>query len=110
MEEQLLELQQVPGRLRRVRRAVGVGVVLQRRVEERRDHEERDEPEQRHAATSRDAGVFRQADSGAVARLVMGPILLFAMRKHILGAKDKISTTARAEAHLDLLFEGLAVR
>ncbi|OFX05907.1 MAG: hypothetical protein A3E78_05470 [Alphaproteobacteria bacterium RIFCSPHIGHO2_12_FULL_63_12] len=57
-----------------------------------------------------EAGVFRQADSGAVARLVMGPILLFAMRKHILGAKDKISTTARAEAHLDLLFEGLAVR
>lgn len=57
-----------------------------------------------------EAGVFREADSGAVARLVMGPVFLFAMRKHVLGARDRISPLARADAHVDLLFEGLAAR
>lgn len=52
-------------------------------------------------------GVFRDADSETVARLVMGPILVHAMRKHVLGAKDKIAPLVRAEAHVDILFEGL---
>ena len=53
------------------------------------------------------SGVFRTADPDTVARMVMGPLLIHAMRKHVLGAKDKTSPLARAEAHLDLLFEGL---
>lgn len=57
-----------------------------------------------------DAGVFRDADSETVARFVMGPLLVFAMRKHVLGAEDKIPPLERAEAHLDLLFEGLVKR
>lgn len=53
------------------------------------------------------SGAFREADSDTVARMVMGPIVVYAMRKHVLGAKDNASPLARAEAHLDLLFEGL---
>lgn len=53
------------------------------------------------------AGVFRDVDSDTVARMVMGPILVHAMRKHMMGAKDKIPPLARAEAHIDILFEGL---
>ncbi len=56
------------------------------------------------------SGVFRDTDSDAVARLVMGPIFMHAMRTHVLGAKDKSAPQARAEAHLDLLFEGLVTR
>jgi AcrR family transcriptional regulator len=56
------------------------------------------------------SGVFREADSDTVARMVMGPILVHAMRKHVLGAKDKAPPLARAEAHLDILFEGLVKR
>ncbi|MFZ5618133.1 MAG: TetR/AcrR family transcriptional regulator [Pseudomonadota bacterium] len=53
------------------------------------------------------SGAFREADSDTVARMVMGPIVVHAMRKHVLGAKDKAPPLARAEAHLDILFEGL---
>ncbi len=56
------------------------------------------------------AGTFRDADSDTAARMVMGPILVYAMRKHVLGAKDQSSPKVRAEAHLDLLFEGLVQR
>lgn len=56
------------------------------------------------------AGVFRNADSDMAARLVMGPLLLGAMRTHILGAVDTISPLARAEAHLDFLFKAFAAR
>lgn len=52
-------------------------------------------------------GVFRDVDSDAVARMVMGPILVFAMRRHILGASDASEPAARASAHVDILFEGL---
>ena len=56
------------------------------------------------------AGVFRDAESDTVARMVMGPIFIYAMRKHVLGAKDKSSPEARSAAHLDILFEGLVKR
>ena len=56
------------------------------------------------------SGVFREVDSDAVARMVMGPILIHAMRKHMMGAKDQSPPRARAEAHLDILFEGLVTR
>ncbi|MEK7265691.1 MAG: TetR/AcrR family transcriptional regulator [Pseudomonadota bacterium] len=53
------------------------------------------------------SGAFRDADSDTVARMVMGPIFMYAMRKHVLGAKDKATPQARADAHIDILFEGL---
>lgn len=53
------------------------------------------------------SGAFRDADSDTVARMVMGPIFLHAMRKHVLGARDKTTPKARAGAHVDILFEGL---
>lgn len=53
------------------------------------------------------SGIFRQADSDTVARMVMGPLLVYAMRKHVLGAKDKSSPDERAKAHLEILFNGL---
>lgn len=56
------------------------------------------------------SGAFRDADSEMVARMVMGPLLVQAMRKHVLGARDKGSTRARAAAQLDILFNGLAAR
>lgn len=56
------------------------------------------------------AGVFRDAESDTVARMVMGPIFIYAMRKHVLGAKDKSSPETRSAAHLDILFEGLVKR
>lgn len=56
------------------------------------------------------SGAFRDADSDTVARMAMGPIFIHAMRKHVLGAEDKTSPQARAEAHLDLLFGGLVKR
>jgi AcrR family transcriptional regulator len=56
------------------------------------------------------AGAFRDVDSEMAARMVMGPLIVHAMRKHILGARDAASPVARAEAHLDILFEGLAAR
>lgn len=56
------------------------------------------------------SGAFRETDSDTVARMVMGPLLIHAMRKHVLGAKDKAPPLARAEAHLDILFEGLVKR
>jgi len=55
-----------------------------------------------------DTGAFRDADSDTVARMVIGPILVHAMRKHVLGAKDAAPPADRAAAHLDILFEGLA--
>jgi AcrR family transcriptional regulator len=56
------------------------------------------------------AGQFRDSDSDTVARMVMGPILVYAMRKHVLGAPDTSQPMKRAQAHLDLLFEGLVTR
>ncbi len=56
------------------------------------------------------SGAFRKADSHMAARMVLGPILINALRKHVLGAKDKSTPEARAQAHLDLLFEGLVQR
>ncbi len=56
------------------------------------------------------SGDFREADSGAVARMVMGPLIVQAMRKHVLGGRDRETPRARAEAHLDLLFNGLLQR
>jgi len=53
------------------------------------------------------SGAFRDADSDTVARLVMGPILVHSMRKHVLGAKDETTPQMRAEAHTDILFNGL---
>ena len=47
MEQELLQVQQVPRRLRRVRRAVDGRVVLERRVEERRDDEQAERPNHR---------------------------------------------------------------
>lgn len=55
-------------------------------------------------------GDFRDADSETVARLVMGPLLVYAMRKHVLGAKDAGSAEKRSRAHIDILFEGLVLR
>ncbi|MGE0183201.1 MAG: TetR/AcrR family transcriptional regulator [Parvularculaceae bacterium] len=54
-----------------------------------------------------DAMKFRDVDSDTVARMVMGPLLFYAMRKHVLGAKDEVSPDARAKAHLEILFDGL---
>lgn len=54
-----------------------------------------------------ETGAFKDADSDTVARLVMGPLLVHAMRKHVLGAKDSASPEARAKAHLEILFDGL---
>ena len=48
MQQELLEVEQVPRRLRRVRCVVGVRMVLQRRVEQRGDREEADQPEHGH--------------------------------------------------------------
>ncbi len=56
------------------------------------------------------AGQFREADSDTVARMVMGPLLVYAMRKHVLGAPDKSQPMERAAAHLDVLFVGLLAR
>ncbi len=56
-----------------------------------------------------ETGVFKDVDSDIVARMVMGPILVHAMRKHVLGATDGASPEARAKAHLEILFEGLAI-
>mgnify|MGYP001268534874 CR=1 FL=1 len=56
------------------------------------------------------AGVFRDIDSDTAARMVMGPLLVFAMRKHVLGAKDNSPPEERAKAHLDILFDGLVTR
>jgi len=56
------------------------------------------------------SGAFRDADSDTVARLVMGPILVHAMRKHVLGARDRKTPQMRAEAHIDILFNGLIKR
>ncbi|MCA8889833.1 MAG: TetR/AcrR family transcriptional regulator [Parvularculaceae bacterium] len=54
-------------------------------------------------------GVFRDVDSDAAARAVLGPIFLFTVRKHLLGARtERVSTMARAEAHLDILLNGLS--
>jgi AcrR family transcriptional regulator len=54
-------------------------------------------------------GVFRDIDSETAARAVLGPILLFTVRKHILGAPDKgANPLQRADAHVDLLLNGLA--
>ncbi|MCB2113812.1 MAG: TetR/AcrR family transcriptional regulator [Parvularculaceae bacterium] len=53
-------------------------------------------------------GAFRDIDSDAVARMVIGPILVHAMRKHVLGAKDAAPPDLRAKAHLQILFEGIA--
>jgi AcrR family transcriptional regulator len=53
-------------------------------------------------------GVFREVDAEAAARMVMGPLLLYAMRRHVFGARDKSSAEARATAHLDILLNGLA--
>jgi AcrR family transcriptional regulator len=55
-------------------------------------------------------GVFRDVDSEAAARMVMGPLLVFAIRKHVLGAEDNTAPLDRAATHLDLLFEGLVTR
>jgi AcrR family transcriptional regulator len=55
-------------------------------------------------------GIFRDIDSDAVVRMVMGPTLVYAMRKHVLGARDKSSPKKRADAHIDILFEGLVVK
>ncbi len=53
--------------------------------------------------------VFREVDSDAAARAVMGPILLFTVRKHLLGARDDpASAMERADAHIDILLKGLA--
>ena len=56
------------------------------------------------------SGAFRDVDSDAVARMVMGPLLVQAMRKHVLGASDATPPVARAEAQIDILFEGLVKR
>lgn len=53
-------------------------------------------------------GVFRDVDAEAAARMVMGPLLLYAMRRHVFGAREKSSAEARATAHLDILLNGLA--
>jgi AcrR family transcriptional regulator len=53
-------------------------------------------------------GVFRDVDADAAARMVMGPLLLYAMRRHVFGARDKSTAEGRAAAHLDILLHGLA--
>src|SRR6184192_2350895 len=45
--QELLQIQEVPRRLRRIRRAVGIGVVLERSVKGGGDDEEPDRPEHR---------------------------------------------------------------
>src|SRR5438034_7484570 len=47
MEQKLLQIQEVPRRLRGIRRAVGIGVVLERSVKGGGDDEEPDRPEHR---------------------------------------------------------------
>src|SRR5438034_10051854 len=47
MEQELLQIQEVPRRLRGIRRAVGIGVVLERSVKGGGDDEESDRPEHR---------------------------------------------------------------
>ncbi|MEZ5897298.1 MAG: TetR/AcrR family transcriptional regulator [Parvularculaceae bacterium] len=54
-------------------------------------------------------GVFRDVDSDAAARAVLGPIFLFTVRKHLLGARtNRGSAITRAQAHLDILLNGLS--
>jgi hypothetical protein len=55
-------------------------------------------------------GVFRDVDSDAVGRLVMGPLLIHAMRRHVLGAEDDAPPDTIAKAHLEILFEGLVIK
>ncbi|NWG92478.1 MAG: TetR/AcrR family transcriptional regulator [Parvularculaceae bacterium] len=55
-------------------------------------------------------GVFRDVDSDAVGRLVMGPLLIHAMRRHVLGAEDDPPPDTIAKAHLEILFEGLVLK
>lgn len=55
-------------------------------------------------------GVFRDVDSNAVGRLVMGPLLIHAMRRHVLGAEDDAPPNVIAKAHLEILFEGLVIK
>src|SRR2546426_885070 len=47
MEQKLLQIQEVPRRLRGIRRAVGIGVVLERSVKGGGNDEEPDRPEHR---------------------------------------------------------------
>lgn len=53
------------------------------------------------------SGVFRDTQSDTVARMVMGPLFMQAMRKHVFRAKDKGSAEERAKAHVEILFDGL---
>lgn len=58
-----------------------------------------------------DRGLFREADSRAVARAVLGPVFVHLMLTHVLGGEpDETTPAARAEAHLDLLLNGLSAR
>ncbi|MEZ5922028.1 MAG: TetR/AcrR family transcriptional regulator [Parvularculaceae bacterium] len=53
-------------------------------------------------------GVFRDIDSDAVARAIMGPILLYGMKTHVLGAAPDEDAETRALAAADILFKGIA--
>jgi AcrR family transcriptional regulator len=56
-------------------------------------------------------GVFREADSRAAARAVLGPIMIEAMRTQIFGADpDARPTAERAAAQVDLLIAGLGAQ
>ena len=69
--QQLLEAQEVPGGLRRVRRQVGVGELSQRRVEERREHDQRRQQDE-HGHELFDQQV--RPDVDAVALLALDPL------------------------------------
>ncbi len=54
------------------------------------------------------AGVFRDVDARAAARMVMGPILVKALHVHILGGEPDEDAAARADAIAGILFRGIA--
>lgn len=54
-------------------------------------------------------GVFRDCDSGLVARMAIGSTLLYALWLHVLGGEaDGMAPVERARAQIDLLMQGLA--
>lgn len=56
-------------------------------------------------------GDFRKVDPTSAARLILGPILMEALWRHVLkGPEDPRPAAERAHAHLDLVMRGLAAK
>ncbi|HXI85813.1 MAG TPA: TetR/AcrR family transcriptional regulator [Parvularculaceae bacterium] len=52
-------------------------------------------------------GVFRDVDSRLAARAIVGPLMLNALWRHVLGGAAEMAPEAAAEAHFDLVLKGL---